>query len=424
MKKKKIIIFADHCSGKTAYGKLCSYIADDLHNSGKYEVIVCGIDYKDVQTNDYYKIDKPYPIYSLYPNPKCDPQAVDVFMKFLSKKNIDYDIIFTINDLWHLWKLPDFFYALRKRQNRKFLWCNWFPVDQVVRSSWIPIIKSCDYPVVMSNYGYQQLKQLKVNYHRIKTDKEKYYKIEDQKQINKTRIKLEVPKNGIIFGFVGRNQKRKNIFDMIKTFKIFNNKYKNSYLYLHTEIGGFDLNIDIHVNELFKGYDSFPVRTKEPEIRYSDKVMNEMYNAIDCLIVPSIAEGVCLPIHEAQLAGCPVIGVNNTSITETLKDGNGILVANSREKIRRMTILEKGYPLELELPVFESVSMLEAMEFVYNKKYETKKIAEKGRRSAEEYQEKLPNWVEYFEEIYEDQKEYADKMDEKRKHRYKWIKTI
>lgn len=422
MKKKRIIIFADHCNGRTAYGRLCSYVADDLYNSGKYDVIVCGIDYKNVQTEDYYKLNKPYPVYSFYPDIQKDPQAVLSFVRFLSKANVQYDIILTINDIWQLWHLPNYLHDLRKRQNRKFLWCNWFPVDQVVRQAWLSTIKMCDYPVVMSDYGYQQLKDHEVKYHRVKIDRKKYFKITDEAEIKGQRDRLYVSEKDILFAVVGKNQKRKNILDLIKTFKIFHDKYPNTYLYLHTDVNGFDGNIDTYVDEVFKDRKDQPVRIKDENIRCLDEAMNRTYNAIDALIVPSIAEGVCLPIYEAQLAGCVVIGADNTSITEALSDGKGILVQNSSEK-RRMSMRENGKLLDIELPVFDVGSMLAAMEVIYHGEG-VKEIAEKGRLSAEEYQEKHIDWVEYFEEIYKKEEEHADEMEKKRKKRGQWIKEI
>lgn len=55
--------------------------------------------------------------------------------------------------------------------------------------------------------------------------------------------------------------------------------------------------------------------------RVSDVDLAVLYRDAACLLVPSLAEGFCLPILEAQDAGCPVVHANVSAMPEIAGEG-------------------------------------------------------------------------------------------------------
>lgn len=72
----------------------------------------------------------------------------------------------------------------------------------------------------------------------------------------------------------------------------------------------------------------------------NDTELNSLYNHALCLIYPSSYEGFGLPVIEAQMAGCPVIAYNASSIPEVIGDRRLLLDTLDTESLRaRLTML-------------------------------------------------------------------------------------
>lgn len=77
----------------------------------------------------------------------------------------------------------------------------------------------------------------------------------------------------------------------------------------------------------------------------SDSELNLLYNEAFCLLYTSLYEGFGLPVLEAQMAGCPVIAFNSSSIPEVIGDDRMLIDSFSvREFQERFDILHN--PIE------------------------------------------------------------------------------
>ena len=84
-------------------------------------------------------------------------------------------------------------------------------------------------------------------------------------------------------------------------------------------------------------------------------VLIRIYNAVDCLVLPSLVEGFGLPVVEAQACGCPVVTSNLSSLPEVAGSGAIFVDPYSAESIRdgihevlnndelRMKLTEEGF---------------------------------------------------------------------------------
>lgn len=77
------------------------------------------------------------------------------------------------------------------------------------------------------------------------------------------------------------------------------------------------------------------------KINPDEEELNRIYNNAYCLAYPSSNEGFGLPIIEAQKAGCPVIGLRGSSVTEVIGDTpmllNELSVSEFRDKMRLLS---------------------------------------------------------------------------------------
>ncbi|WP_303841080.1 glycosyltransferase [Selenomonas ruminantium] len=120
----------------------------------------------------------------------------------------------------------------------------------------------------------------------------------------KYRKKLDL-ENKFVLGNVARFSYQKNHGFLIKVFYEIQKKYPESVLLL---VGAFDKDDEYYLNimDLIKKY------------RIINKVfflgprsdVSDLYQAMDCLVMPSLFEGLCISAIEAQAAGLPCVCSN------------------------------------------------------------------------------------------------------------------
>ncbi len=133
-----------------------------------------------------------------------------------------------------------------------------------------------------------------------------------------------LPNDEFIVGMVaanqGQNPPRKAWPQIFQAFAKFHRKHKDTRLYLHTDILG--RNIGLNLIELAEACGIPPDRVgaSDQVIHklgfYGDTDMADIYSCFDVLANPSYGEGFGIPIIEAQAAGVPVIVTDFSAMPE------------------------------------------------------------------------------------------------------------
>ena len=231
-------------------------------------------------------------------------------------RHFEADIVSSLVDAWVLTH-PSF---------GRIGWCPWAPIDHdPIPNAVAESLRKALVPIAFSKFGYEQMRSagLEPLYVPHAIPKGVFY----PKDRQEARRRLKTAKRGVnddtfIAVMVAANKgypPRKSFHQVIPAWADFCKDHPNSVLYLHTEatqvMGGID------ILSLCAFFDVSPdnVMLCDPyyyRMGFPLEYMNDIYNAADVLLSPSMGEGFGLPIVEAQLAGCPVITTNATAMPE------------------------------------------------------------------------------------------------------------
>jgi len=237
------------------------------------------------------------------------------------------DVIISLYDAWPL-----------KFAKLKTPWIPWCPIDhQPVPKIVLEAIRPDLYPpkndqartpatavAVYSEFGRIELEKAGVDAVCIPLGVETdVYKPGDK---GEARKRLGLPADVFLIGMVGANNfypSRKCIPQALQAFAQFHKRHPDSMLYLHCEEQGIfqGINVPQLVKALGLG-DEFKICDQyEYLMGFPDAYMVDIYNAMDVLLSPSMAEGFGAPILEAQACGTPVIATDFSSMTELVSGG-------------------------------------------------------------------------------------------------------
>lgn len=112
--------------------------------------------------------------------------------------------------------------------------------------------------------------------------------------------------------FVGKNQSRKNIAMIFRVFGKVVKELSDEKLHLHllsssTNEGGYDFG----KLALYYGLDLNQVSSLSGDVYVTDEELNMWYNCADVVLLPSLGEGIGLPLLESYRVGTPFVGVNS-----------------------------------------------------------------------------------------------------------------
>ncbi len=224
-------------------------------------------------------------------------------------------------------------------------------LDHMPMSLWAPIdhtpvpaviadrLRHIRWPVAMSRHGEREMRQTGLDPfyapHMVETQ---VYKPMDR---SAARAACGVKDGRFFAATVAANKgypARKSLDKLVKAWAHFLADHPGGVLYIHTNPfpnqGGLDMlglcafyGMRFFVGSLQPGQSTddfdiiFPDQYRMIRGDYAEESLNNVYNAADVFVLPSMGEGFGIPIIEAQSAGCPVIVSDFTACAELGKAG-------------------------------------------------------------------------------------------------------
>ena len=390
MEKIKLLFYGDFACN-TGFGIVAKNILGELHKTGKYEISVLGINYYG-DPHDF-----PYKIYPAGINNQKDLYGRQKLLDILRDYNFKFDVLFTIQDTFIMATIGEAIKKLRDgvilekegkkvfQKGREFKWIYYYPIDAVPEKEWLEkSVKFADAAVPYTNYGKKKSQQCverdyKVIYHGV--DDKVFYPIskEEKEKFADEFFKDNNLKNHFLIINVNRNQERKALVYTLLAFKLFRTIVPNSVLYTHCDVvadrGGNLLKVAARLGitenwlypnpKTYKDGYSFPV-----------SYLNGLYNLADLNVSTTLGEGWGLSCSESM--ACKTLNVfpNNTSLTEILADGRGLLYKSGDPPTQ---IIMNG-PLDNSLlrPLPNVEDMVEKMLWAYSHPDAVREMEEKA----------------------------------------------
>jgi len=229
--------------------------------------------------------------------------------------------------LYDVWALPP-----NTRQLVGVPWAAMVPVDGAPINKYArDRLRGADYIIAYSQFGRAQLKDAGFDplYAPHGVDLNVF------KPGDKAKAQQEVglPQDRFIISIVAANKgypARKGWPELLAAFKMFHDIHPEALLYCHTTkqpYGSGDQGIyfDVLMNALQLPGDAmaFPL-PGNLAIGLGDEQIAKIYQASDVMALPSMGEGFCLPLLEAQACGIPVLTQRCSSTTELCVNGIAI----------------------------------------------------------------------------------------------------
>ena len=356
--KIRVLFYGDAPTVATGFGTVSRNILTGLHNTGKYEISVLGVNYWG-DPHPY-----PFPIWPVGVGGR-DPYGRQRSFEMMVR-SFEYDVLFLFQDSFILESfmgqgLPQL------RQAKNFLAVGYYPIDGIPKTSWIDCMNLLDVPVTYTEFGKKEsilacpgiADRIKVIPHGVNT--KDFFPLPSSTVTEFRNSYFGKHASKFVITNVNRNQQRKDIPRTLLAFKEFKRLRPNSVLYLHmaAEDQGWNLPEVINGVGLKLNEDVIlPGGEFSPNQGYPVEVVNHIYNASDVVISTTLGEGWGLSTVEAMACGVPIIFPDNTALTEIIKEDRGWLV-KSGETPDDYTVLP--HDNEILRPVTSVVDLAEKL---------------------------------------------------------------
>lgn len=232
-----------------------------------------------------------------------------------------------------LWKFDVFVVALditlqevilRTVTNRNFGYVGIMPIEaDPLCMSWSMVLMQMDKTFIISQFGTDEAKKMNLPAEHLQIGvNTELWKMPSPEEKQSLRKEYGIDEDTFVVLTVADNQERKNISRSMQIFSGFSKKVKNSKYILVTRENSFvgwklrDLAQVLKINDKFNIY----------ERGMSFEELWKLYAISDAFLLTSKAEGLGMPLLEAQACGVPCVATNCTAIAEVLGDGRGILI--------------------------------------------------------------------------------------------------
>ena len=403
--KIKMLVYADSVTASTGFGVVMKNILLPLHNTGKYEITMLGINYWGTPHQAPFEI-WPVGVESMFSGDK-DPYGRLFVQRKIAES--EFDILFMLQDSFILEFVKDFLPKLRQK-GKKFTSVIYFPIDGIPKKSWIEAMNVADIPVTYTEFAKNECikiipsmeKRLRIIPHG--ANMADFYPLSYRENYEFKKAYYRHLADRFIVLNVNRNQQRKDIFRTMLAFREFHRKYPDTLLNLHLAVkdqGGDILAVADSLG-LVPNVDFIFPYNFSPSTGFPVDVLNRIYNSADVVISTSKGEGWGLAQVEAMACKTLVISPNNTACTEIVGEDRGLLVKSGHD-IDHLEIMM--YDNEVLRPVVNVQDLVDKLELAYNDEVLRMKLAENGynwvRNTLVWENNIVPLWEVIFEEAME-----------------------
>jgi glycosyltransferase involved in cell wall biosynthesis len=409
-KKIKLVYYGDAPPCATGFATVSKNILTGLHQTGKFDIRVLGINY----WGDPHQY--PFPIWPVGTNPDRDPYGRKKVCQMIA--SWDFDMLFFLQDSFILTFIPELITHL-KSQGREFVSMCYFPIDGVPKKEWIDAVTAVDVPVTYTKFGYEECvklvpgcaDRLKVIPHG--ANPQHFFPMPVEKT-RPFRTQYFGPQaEHYIYMNLNRNQQRKDIPRTMHAFSEIHKEDPKTLLYLHMAMQDQGWNLP----EVAKSFGLNPTgdvifpQGFGPNQGFPLETLNVIYNACDCVVSTTLGEGWGLSWVEAMATKTPVIMPNNTAMAEHIGEDHGYLI-NSGVDPNLHVILPNDN--EVLRPTADINHMVELMRRVKENPDEAREKAENAYNYVMNnfIWEKhiVPQWIDLIEELLETGPEKAEEQ--------------
>ena len=405
--KLQVLVYADAPQTSTGFSTVSRNLLRILYATGKYNFTIIGINHDG---SPYDQSKYPYAIH-----PAVSPLAMnkvydDVYgrQKFIDfARSGQFDMVFMLNDTFIIETFLPTLLEVRDKlpKENKFPIIMYFPIDGTPKKSWVEnVVAKVDFPVTYTEYAKREclrhvpgLENMPVIYHGV--DRGTFYPIPADMSSDFRKQFFGKNADKFIVLNVNRNQPRKDMHRTFAAFKLFHDKYPNTFLFINAQmndVGGNLLEIAGHYDLEFDKDWACPSSNFNANQGFPVQVVNQIYNASDLVISTMLGEGWGLSLSEAMACKKPVLFPDNTSVPEIIGEHEEFgYTCKSGETINDYICLGAA-DNNLLRPMTNVINMAARMCYIYEHREEAKAKAEKAYERIWTWEQVGESWKTIF----------------------------